>query len=267
MSKKQLTEQEKNERKLKNLAKFYDYASSELNLTGDEVEDVHNLVMKCVDIQHEICSNSDSIKIDDYEKVKELTEIDKQTYLEFVRICALKNNDKLHEKAIKKFESDFENRLLNTNLRYSFLNSFMGGDDIKITDNSKEQFEKFEDYISEKFNTIIEDSTKKREYINLVLRREYSKYQKAAMYISKLELTPADFKELVDYEVYKNGCYPSPTSPSKVWAIFNKYSKALRLMKKYNFNQHENLNKEFGLNVELITQHPVEHPWMNNSLD
>ena len=246
MSKKLLTEQEKNERKLKNLAKFYNYASSELNLTGDEVEDVHKLVMKCVDIQHEICSNSDSIKIDDYEKVKELTEIDKQTYLEFVRICALKNNDKLHEKAIKRFESDFENRLLNTNLRYSFLNSFMGGDDIKITDTSKEQFEKFEDYISEKFNNIIEESTKKREYINLVLRREYSKYQKAA---------------------YKNGCYPSPTSPSKVWTIFSKYSNALRLMKKYNFNQHENLNKEFGLNVELTIQHPVEHPWMNNSLD
>lgn len=260
-----LTQEEKNQRKLQNLSKYYELAKGEgiVELTGDPIDDVHNLVMRCVDIQHEICGISDSIKYDDYEKVQEFTGIDKGTYLEFVRICALKNNDKLHDKAIKRFEADFEKKLLNTNLRYSFLNSYMNNDDeIKITDSSNEEFTKFEDYVSEEFNKIIEESTKKRERINLVLRRQYKMYQNAAIYISKLDLTNSDFKELVDYEVYKQGGYPSPTSPSKVWALFNKYARSLRLMQTYKFMQFDNLNNEFGIDVKLGVPHPQQHPWM-----
>lgn len=266
MKKKILSEEEKNNRKLSKLERFYDYAKGDVELTGIPQDDVHNLVMRCVSIQNEINDVNDSIKIDDYEKVREFTEIDKTTYLEFVRICALKNNDKLHEKAITKFEKDFENRLLNTNLRYSFLNSYMSNDDdIKITDKKNEEFVQFNDYISEDFNKVIEESTKKREYINLTLRLQYSMYQKAAMYITKLELKPKEFKELVDFEVYKNGCYPTPSTPAKLWTIFDKYARALKLMTAYKFTQQDSLNEEFGLNVNMVQPKTKHHPWMDNT--
>ena len=42
--------------------------------------------------------------------------------------------NELKEKAIAKFESDFENRLFISNLRHSFLESYMSGYDLKITD-------------------------------------------------------------------------------------------------------------------------------------
>ena len=33
-------------------------------------------------------------------------------------------------------------------------------------------------------------------------------------------------------------------------------------MEKYEFTQQKDLNKEFGLNVELGKPSPVKHPWM-----
>ena len=33
-------------------------------------------------------------------------------------------------------------------------------------------------------------------------------------------------------------------------------------MTKYEFTQQNELNKEFGLDIKLMTPHPVKHPWM-----
>ena len=35
-------------------------------------------------------------------------------------------------------------------------------------------------------------------------------------------------------------------------------------MEKYEFTQQKDLNKEFGLDVELAKPSPVKHPWMLN---
>ena len=217
-----------------------------------------------MDIQAEICKMSDSIKIDDLLKVQDITDIDKKTYMDFVNITALKNNDKLKEKAISRFENDFSNRLVIANLRHSFLESYMSGDDLKITDQDNYEYKPFEDYKSEEFEKIMEDSAKKREYINKTLYSQYKKYAAAAEYITNLELTYSKFKNLVDWEYYKDGGYPTPTTPGRLWSIFNKYNEAIRLMKTYGFSQQEELNREFGLDVYLTTPHPVKHPWMEN---
>lgn len=264
--KKQLTEEQKKEKKLQKLAIYYSKADEELDLAGKDIEvQVHNLVTACLDIQCEICKQSDSIKIDDLTKVQDITNIDKKTYLDFVNICALKNNDKLKEKAIQKFEGDFENRLVVANLRHAFLESYMSGEELKITDEDNYEYKAFPDYKSEEFEKIMEDSAKKREYINKVLYGQYKTYAKAAEYITKLELTYGQFKELVDWEYYKEGGYPTPTTPAKLWSIFNRYNEAIRLMSKYGFTQQNELNKEFGLTVELKEPSPVEHPWMTAS--
>ena len=85
---------------------------------------------------------------------------------------------------------------------------------------------------------------------------------KAAEYITKLELTYGKFKQLVDWEYYKDGGYPTPTTPGKLWSVFNRFNESLRLIDKYGFTQHEALKKEFGLNITLTNPAPVNHPWM-----
>ena len=263
MAKKKLTPEQEREQKLQKLYKYYLDANQELCLEGLSVEEqVRKLVERCLDLQCEICKMSDTIKIDDLAKVQELTPIDKKTYLDFVNICSLKNNDKLKDKAITKFSDDFSQRLFITNLRHSFLNSYMKDEDLKITDEDNEEYKPFTDYKSEEFDKIMQDSAKKREYLNLVLWRQYKNYAKAAEWVTKLELSYKDFKNLTDWEYYKEGGYPSPTSPSKIWSIFDKYNYAYRLLNKWGFdNTSQELNKEFGLQVSERTPQPVDHPW------
>lgn len=263
MAKKQLTAEEKKEKRLQKLAIIYEQVDDELHISGKPInEQVHMLVDKCNELQGQICQYADSIKIDDLAKVQDITDIDKKTYLDFVNICALKNKDKLKEKAIAKFEGDFENRLFISNLRHSFLESYMSGYDLKITDEDNQEYKPYSDYKSEEFERIMEDSAKTRMFINDVLYKQYKKYAAAAEYITKLELNYGDFKKLVDWEHYKEGGYPTPTTPAKLWSIFDKYNNAIRLMEKYEFTQQKDLNKEFGLNVELGKPSPVKHPWM-----
>lgn len=263
MAKKQLTAEEKKEKRLQKLAIIYGQVDDELHISGKPInEQVHMLVDKCNELQGQICQYADSIKIDDLAKVQDITDIDKKTYLDFVNICALKNKDKLKEKAIAKFEGDFENRLFISNLRHSFLESYMSGYDLKITDEDNQEYKPYSDYKSEEFERIMEDSAKTRMFINDVLYKQYKKYAAAAEYITKLELNYGDFKKLVDWEHYKEGGYPTPTTPAKLWSIFDKYNNAIRLMEKYEFTQQKDLNKEFGLNVELGNPSPVKHPWM-----
>ena len=251
-------DEEKKEKRLQKLAIIYGQVDDELHISGKPInEQVHMLVDKCNELQGQICQYADSIKIDDLAKVQDITDIDKKTYLDFVNICALKNKDKLKEKAIAKFEGDFENRLFISNLRHSFLESYMSGYDLKITDEDNQEYKPYSDYKSEEFERIMEDSAKTRMFINDELYKQYKKYAAAAEYINY-----GDFKKLVDWEHYKEGGYPTPTTPAKLWSIFDKYNNAIRLMEKYEFTQQKDLNKEFGLNVELGKPSPVKHPWM-----
>ena len=111
-------------------------------------------------------------------------------------------------------------------------------------------------------HSILEHSAKLREVLNLVLWKEYKNYAKAAEYITELELPYRDFKNLVDWQHYKDGGYPSPTSPSKIWAIFNRFNSAHRLLTKWGYENTSNeLKKEFGLVINEVTPNPVDHPW------
>ena len=255
----------KAEKQLKKLKKHYDEASEELGLEGKGVnEQIQILVNTCDVLQGEICKMSDDIKINDLGKIQELTPIDKKTYLDFVNICALKNNGKLKEKAVAKFTDDFYRRLFITNIRHSFLESYMSDKDLKITDEDNEEYSPYEDYKSEEFNDIMQNSATKREYLNNVLWKQYKHYAAAAEYITNLELKYSDFKNLVDWQHYANGGYPTPNSPSKIWAIFDKFNYAHRLLTKYGYeNTINELNDEFGLEINETTPNPKNHPWDN----
>lgn len=261
--KKNLTPEEEREIKLEKLKKSWEAANDELSLEGKStIEQVHMLVDKCDALMCEICQLSDKIKIDDLTSVQELTPIDKSTYMDFVKICVLKNNGKLKDKAIAKFQEDFARRLFITNLRHTFLESYMNGDDLKITDEDNEDYVPFEDYTSTEFDKIMQDSAKTRDYLNSILWPKYKTYAKAAEYITNLELSYSDFKNLVDWQHYKDGGYPTENTPSKIWSVYNRFNYCHRLLNKYEYNDVTgDLMEEFGLEIEEKEPVPVSHPW------
>lgn len=260
--KKELTEKQK-ANKLKKLKKSYDAIDEQLKISSLPVIDqIHKLVDEADKLQGEICEMSDDIKIGDLLKAQDITSIDKKTYLDFVHICSLKNNDKLHAKAIDRFENDFNNKLFLTNLRHSFLESYMSGNKLKITDKDNEEYVPFSDYESNEFDKIMQESAKKREYINTILRKKYKVLSEAAEYITNLELFGADFKSLVDWQHYKNGGYPTPSTPSKIWSIYDRFTYAHNLLTKYKYDTTLNkLDYEFGLHIEETDKHKITHPW------
>ena len=108
-------------------------------------------------------------------------------------------------------------------------------------------------------------SASTREYINMVCRKQYKKYSNAAQYITNLELKASDFKNLVDYEYYKEGGYPSPQTPAKLWSLFNKYNEAMRMMNRYGFTQQNSLiNEQNKNNYNSVTN--IKYP-LNNKFN
>ena len=245
------------------LKKIYELFVEELKLEGlTPNEQIHKLIDAANEVHKTIDEQLKAIKEVDYIKAIEITPIDKPTYLEFVRICSLKNNDKLHEKAIEKFYEDFEQRLFTTNIRHSFLESYMNGEDLKITDTDNQEYKPFADYTSADFERIMNESASKREYINLVLNRKIKQLAKAAEYITNGELKFKEFKKLADFKYYENGGIPKEDSPSKLWKIFKEFDDSYRLMNKYGYTKETgDLKYEFGLNIETKEPNFVEHPW------
>ena len=262
-----LTDKEK-EKKYKKLKKTYEQMKEslglpDLNEEGAVVKSIHMLVDEGVKIQKIIDKTMYDIETNDLVKAQELTPIDKKTYMDFVDICSKKKADKLSEKVIEKFENEISNKLFLTNLRHSFLESYMSGDNLKITDKDNEEFEAFEDYVSNEFEKIMENSATKKDIMTNTYRRAYKNLSKCAEYVSGMKMKNKDFKALVDYECYKDGGYPAPNSPSKLWSMFDKFRHMYWLMSEYEFSQHKELSEEHGIDVILKEPKPVHHPWMD----
>lgn len=252
----------KREKRRKKVKKTYDALAEELSLTGDVISDVHTLIEKGQEVQCEICKMLDSIRITDYEEANKLSPIDQGTYMAFVTVAAQKMNGKLTEKAFERFENDFNNRLFITNARHTFLNTYMSDEDLKIADDADTAFEPFEEHKSDEFQKILENSAMTRTYINTTLYGRLKALGEAAEYITYGELDYKKFKMINDFEYHINGGYPKPSTPAKLWSIYNKFNDAHRLMTKYEFTQQDNLCDEFGLDVTLNEPKPVTHPWM-----
>ena len=269
--KKNLSEEEQKSAKLAKLEKSY-FAVVESGIIDETMtvtEKVQKLIEAAVKLQGEIFGKSDEIRIKDLEKVQEFANIDKGTYLDFVKICVLKNNDKLKEKTISKYENDLNKKSHIISLKQTFLNSYMNGKELQIADDEADEIKKsIEKRSCDEFEKIMQDSAKKREYITTILNRKYKTLAKAAEFVSNGELIQKDFKSLVDWQYFADGGYPTPKSPSKIWSIFNKFNYAYRTLEKWGYNKtSETLNEEFGLVISTTEPKPVVHKWQKNSDD
>lgn len=252
----------KEEKRRAQVKKDYDTLKPQLGLTGDPIEDIHLLIRVGQGIQSQICQKADSIKIDDYEQANKITPISKGLYTEFVSIAARKIQGKFNEKSAEKLDEEFDTKLLDINLLNTFLNTYVADKELRLADSDDDKFEPFKDRKSEDFQKLLEKSAYTRIEINESLYPQLKQLGNAAEYITNGEVTYKEFKQLNDFEYYKDGGYPSPSSPSRSWSIYKRFADAHRLMKKYEIDQADELSYEFGLNINIEELHPVTHPWM-----
>lgn len=255
---KQLTEEEKHLKLMDKCKPFYEELKNELNLEGDTINQIHQLVIAGCDLQRQICTEADKINIDGFEKAQEMLTIDKSTWSEFVKTVAKKMYGNLSEKSLEKMNESICLKRYLSNLRQSFYDSYLSDEDMKIVDESGESNFNFDEIEDKDFANHIEENAKIRDYINSVLYKRYDSLSKAAYFITDGKVKRTDFKDLVDWEYYKDS--DNPKYPSRSWNIYNRFSRMYRLLSEYEFDQLEELDYEFGYKIELQTPHPTIHP-------
>lgn len=257
----------KEAKRLKKLAITYKMYAEKIGLTGNTIDDIHTLVKLACECQGEICKSADSIKEDDFTAVSEIIPIEKSTYMKFVKIAAMKIDGKLTDNRIEKLKESFASEMYNMNLKNAFLNSYVKDEKLKIVDSNNIDITNLESEENSKFEEILEHSAQTRIYIDSTLNKRYKIYAELAEYITEGKMARKEFKQITDFEYYKNGCYPTPTTPAKLWSVFNRFNESFRSMFKYKFDQISKLQKEFGLNITLGEANYVAHPWNNSSED
>lgn len=256
-----MTEEQKQEKKFKKLQVTYNLYKENLGLTGDMVNDIHKLVEQAIATINEKNEKMDSIKDDDYNKACEIMELKKGVYMKFVRMSAQKLEGKLKSTQIDKFKDEINNTILNANISQVFLDSYIADKNMKIVvDAADPVIDPEDEKESNDFEKILEHSAQTLIYIN-TLNKRYKIYCDVAEYITGGKLVASDFKQLVDFEGTKEGGYPKPSTPAKLWALYKKFAEAYRSMNSYKFNQIDKLNDEFGLDITLKDEHKVNHKW------
>lgn len=252
MAKQKLT---KEERALKRAETIYEECKEQFNLHGDNDEQISQLIDMCCDIQCEICSKSDEIKINNFDKAEELIRIDKPTWMEFVNMTAKKYYGRLNDKAVDKYEEMCDNKRYIANLKQSFYDTYLTDNTLKVIDENESASYDFDNEENREFQTLMEDSAKIRDYINNSLYKRYKSIYMCAFYLSEGALKYADFKDLVDWRYYENST--DEKYPDRAKKIFEKFDRFIRLTNKYSGErgaaQLGELCSEYGLTYDLHT--------------
>lgn len=262
---KQLSPEEKHQKMMEKCKVFYEKYKNELQLNGDEIDQIHQLVDAGNELQGQICTEADKVNLDGFDKAKNLLTIDKATWGEFVKIVAKKLYGRLSEKALDKLNNSIELKHYLANLRQTFLESYLADEKMKVVDESGDSDVNFDESENSDFQNLLEEYAKIRDYINNVLYKRYNELAMAAYFITNGKIKRAEFKDLVDWEHYKDS--EDPKYPSRSWKIYDRFNRMVRLMNEYEFNQIKDLNYEFGIYPEISTPHPITHGWQVEDLD
>lgn len=258
---------ENKEAKIKKAYQFYKVANEILHLDQMHTmqEQVRAIVFHTNTILTEICMNADFIKIDLLDKVNEEVKVDKNIWREIVQLSYKVAYGKIDDKFIDKTNNKTKEEAYNVNLLKTFFDNYVyQGKREAIAD--KDVIDSYEipsmpAYFNTSFNDCLTDAVETRRNLNKVLWPAFWSFYKAAYYITNGEMTRAEFKDLVDWEHYRKGGYPNENSKPKLWAIFDNFDRACRLMGKYEFPQLQELMKKFGLEVKLLEPSEDRNIW------
>lgn len=234
------------------------YAKVDILLHLSSMQTVAEKVRACVfaanDVLTEICQNADKIKIDMFDEVSTIIDIDKPRWKEFANLAYKVANGSIQDDIFEKNNEKIHESLYILNLRKSFYDTYVAGtgEAVLVHKDAVEDLSKMDDtFTSSDFENLLTDAVNVRHYLNTILWPTFKNFGLAALHVTHGELDYKKFKMLVDWEHYKNGGYPSPKSKPKLWSIYDKFDVAYRLMDKYGFSQITDLNRQFGLDVSL----------------
>ena len=237
--------------------KAYEEADVLLKLSSMKTvnEKVRALVFAANEVLTQICENADKIKIDMYDEASEILPIDKPRWKEFAKLAYKVAQGDIKDSMIEKTHEKLHESLYISQLKKSFFDTYvMNGSTamfVKKDDVPYDGLNNDNTFSDDDFEQLLLDAVNVRHYLNTVLWPAFKNFAQAAFYITKGELEYKHFKDLVDWEHYKNGGYPSEKSKPKLWAIFDKFDYSYRLMYKYGFNQINALKRQFGFEIEL----------------
>lgn len=207
-------------------------AKYDINTSQDYKEQVHDMVMIAEQIQTNICDEADSIKIHDYEQIKNLVKISKGAYRDVVNFTARQESlktetlDKQIDKANDQIRSEVYKQFQLQNILCGRPVGTLPDGDINCAVNKTS---------NTLYDEILRNSVETRKKINGVLYSEYQLIAEAAEYISQGDINYNRFKLMVDLEHYLGG-YPSENSPAKSESIICKFLEAYYLTFKYNLS-------------------------------
>lgn len=241
----------------------------DLNNTIDAKEQLREIVFGANSILTEICKNADKIKIDLLECVQETTPVESKQWVEFVQLATTMAKGEVSQKKLEKMNESFENSMFIVSLRKSFIDTYVNGDGSEIQLPVKEQdipLPNLPETESEPdFEKFLQQAVQIRTYINTVLWPAFRQFAEAAEHITDGRIKYYEFKDLVDWEHYKEGGYPSENSKPKLWSIIDRFNYASRLMLEFEFPQIQELFKQFGMDVTLSAPHPSKDTFTDSA--
>lgn len=266
-------------------ASAYEELNEIYNLSdkGSPESQVHELIMRANDVLTQICEHADMIKIDLYEDVAdslpkeddgEKSLISAGAWKNFVSTAAQVQKSGILDKVCAKYERQEKSNAFNDALRDNFLRTYLNGGAMEIPEPSSIDVvkkDKIETFTSPDFDINLSKAVTIRHKLNDELWPEFRKHAEAAEHLTQIPY--ADFKDLVDWEHYKRGGYPTETSKPRFWAMFEKVDRAVRLLRQYEFSQGHSIPKQFGWDINISERHPscsvhseVADAWRNYTI-
>lgn len=250
-----------NNKRLEASARAYFDISSSLGLNDDMSlnEKVQLLLkegLKCLQSLHE---DEDSIITEDYDEVFNTLNIplSKQQYKEFVTIMSKIRIDEFSDKNREKYEETVKQKVFDSYIREQFLDKVINqfDDNIPIPDLTKNISINVIGKDDDEFNEVLNQSIEKNIKILTIHKQLLNNLGLAFEYVTEGKYTSKDFKTLLDWKYFSGGV-PNENSKSKLFDVFYKYMKAMRLGEDFEVKEINALLREMGMEIKLIEPLP-----------
>jgi hypothetical protein len=256
---------EKENKRLNKAAEHYFRVASSLGLEleMDLKTKVNILLNAGVKEMREMHEELDNIIEEDYSTVFDVLQIpvSKQQYSEFVTIMTKIRTGEFSEKNREKYEENVKQKMFDQCMREKFLDNVINAFDetIPVPEWTKNLSINLKAKDDDEFNAVMEKSVERNMRASEVHRKLITSYSMAFEYITECKYTAKEYKTMLDWKYYCGGI-PSESSKPRLFDLFYKFMKAMRLGEDFGIQEFESLSREMGLEINTTEPMPLgEH--------
>ena len=256
-------EKEKKENKRLNKAgEHYFAVASSLGLTleMDLNMKVAILLDAGVKEMREMHEELDNIVDEDYNTVSNVLQIpvSKQQYGEFVSIMSKIKVGEFTEKNRENYEENVKQTMFDQCMREKFLDTVINSFDetVPVPEWTKNFSINLKAKDDDEFNAVLEKSVERNMRASEIHKKLINSYSLAFEYVTECKYSAKEYKTMLDWKYFCGGV-PSEGSKSKLFDLFYKFMKAVRLGDDFGLPLFEELYREMGLRVETEEPMPI----------